>query len=89
MQLQGLKPRENLNMVSRNPNQYAPSTSNSTKNATTTSSALSNKNGIMLNVPSHGTLMMMNTAASTNSVANEEHHALGNTMSSQHLLMNR
>jgi hypothetical protein len=61
--------------------QYAPSASNSTKNATTTSSALSNKNGnMMINVPSHGTLMMMNTAASTNSVANEEHHGLGNTM---------
>jgi hypothetical protein len=63
--------------------QYAPSASNSTKNATMTSSALSNKNGnnMMINVPSHGTLMMMNTAASTNSVANEEHHGLGNTMS--------
>lgn len=68
-------------MVSRNQMQFAPSASNSTKNATTTSSALSNKNGMMINVPSHGTLMMMNTAASTNSVANEEHHGLGNTMS--------
>ncbi len=69
--------------------QYAPSSSNSTKNATTSSSALSNKNGMMINVPSNGTLMMLNTAASTNSVANEEHPGLGNTMSQQHLLMNR
>jgi hypothetical protein len=68
-------------MVSRNPMQYAPSSSNSTKNATTSSSALSNKNGMMINVPSNGTLMMLNTAASTNSVANEEHPGLGNTMS--------
>lgn len=68
-------------MVSRNPMQYAPSASNSTKNATTSSSALSNKNGMMINVPSNGTLMMLNTAASTNSVANEEHSGLGNTMS--------
>jgi len=36
---------------------------------------------MMINVPSNGTLMMLNTAASTNSVANEEHPGLGNTMS--------